>query len=177
VSSHVSWRPRFLETRCESRRPVTLRPHLSVSLPFSVASTLVVDPFRGLFHDIGGVRTIFSEKNRHNRCGFALRAFAHGRLGCWGTCPAFSLRVSHTKLNNLLGYVSEDLWQYILRYIPALRGQTASPTAERKRFDLWSPLSRHAVRPLARIGRYQRPADARVLHRAAPALRPGRLPA
>jgi hypothetical protein len=68
---------------------VTLRPHLSVSLPFSVASTLVVDPFRGLFHDIGGVRTIFSEKNRHNRCGFALGAFAHGRLGCWGTCPAF----------------------------------------------------------------------------------------
>ena len=40
VSFHVSWRPRCHRSRSGFLRPVALRPHLSVSLPFSVASTM-----------------------------------------------------------------------------------------------------------------------------------------
>jgi hypothetical protein len=42
VSSHVSWRPRCRKSRLGFLRSVALRPHLSVSLPFSVASTVSV---------------------------------------------------------------------------------------------------------------------------------------
>jgi hypothetical protein len=38
LPTHGPWQPRSLQARFESRRPVALRPRLSVSLPFSVTS-------------------------------------------------------------------------------------------------------------------------------------------